>query len=167
MPKANQWENGKGNENMTKIGTLCHILNDGKILLIKKKRGIGMGFWNAAGGKVEEGEDIKQAAVREVEEEIGLTPINPEKVGIVDFYLGKDLFMTVYIFLAEKFRGNAVETDEALPRWFDINDIPYNNMWGDDEHWMPLMLRKEKFTGKFYFDEEGKKLLSHELKRMH
>ncbi|MBI5061788.1 MAG: 8-oxo-dGTP diphosphatase [Candidatus Aenigmarchaeota archaeon] len=149
---------------MAKIATLCHILDDGKLLLIKKKRGIGAGFWNAAGGKVEEGEDIRDAAIREVREEVGLTPINPEKIGALDFYFGNELFMVVHVFLSREFGGVAMETDEALPRWFHVNDIPYNEMWQDDLHWVPVMLRNEKFTGKFYFDEHGKKLLRHELK---
>lgn len=39
---------------------------DGKLLLGKKLRGFGEGFWNGFGGKVSKGESIVDAAIREV-----------------------------------------------------------------------------------------------------
>ena len=36
-----------------------------KVLLAMKKRGFGAGKWNGVGGKVKDGETIKQAAIRE------------------------------------------------------------------------------------------------------
>jgi 8-oxo-dGTP diphosphatase/2-hydroxy-dATP diphosphatase len=37
------------------------------------------------------------------------------------------------------------------PRWYDINDIPFDEMWPDDSHWMPLFLSGKKFKGRFLF----------------
>jgi 8-oxo-dGTP pyrophosphatase MutT (NUDIX family) len=51
--------------------TNCFFLNDrGEVLLAMKKRGFGAGKWNGVGGKVQEGEDIVVAALREIKEEI-------------------------------------------------------------------------------------------------
>ena len=53
--------------------TLMLLKKDGKLLLGLKKRGFGLGKINGIGGKVEEGESVEAAAVRETFEEIGVT----------------------------------------------------------------------------------------------
>src|SRR4051812_23340605 len=52
--------------------TLCLLIKGDEVLLAMKKRGFGAGKWNGIGGKVNEGESIEAAAVREAEEEIGV-----------------------------------------------------------------------------------------------
>jgi hypothetical protein len=42
------------------------------VLLGLKQRGFGTGKWNGFGGKVEKGEEIRDAAVREMKEEAGI-----------------------------------------------------------------------------------------------
>lgn len=49
-----------------------------RILLGRKKRGVGEGFFNGFGGKVERGETIFEAAARELEEEAGIRPLDME-----------------------------------------------------------------------------------------
>jgi len=55
-------------------GVLCFIVKEGKILLIEKKRGLGAGKVNGPGGRIEKGETEEQAAARETQEEVGITP---------------------------------------------------------------------------------------------
>lgn len=148
---------------MTTNATLCYVLKDDKILLIKKKRGVGQGFWNGPGGRIEPGEGVKDCAVREVKEEIGIDVLNPEIIGEMDFYFGKDHFMKVHVLKTDMFQGSETETDEAEPKWFPISELPFHEMWPDDELWMPLMLDNRKFKGVFFFDDEGKNLLNYEL----
>ncbi len=146
-------------------GTLCYIIAEGKILLIKKKRGPGEGLYNGPGGKIENSEAPESAAVREFVEETGVMPLDPAHCGTVAFYFGqkeKPDWM-VHVFRATKFRGEPVITDEAEPRWFALEEIPYADMWPDDAIWMPLMLQGKKFMGKFYFDESGKSMKGHEI----
>ena len=54
--------------------TLLFLIKDDsqEILLAMKKRGFGEGKFNCTGGKIEEGETIPQAAIREAKEEIGV-----------------------------------------------------------------------------------------------
>ena len=46
-------------------------------------------------------------------------------------------------------------TDEAIPAWNALDAIPWERMWADDPHWLPHMLKGEKFLGKFVFEGEN------------
>jgi 8-oxo-dGTP diphosphatase len=48
------------------------IFRDGKVLLVRRARSPGKGFYSLPGGRVEYGESLHQALTREVEEETGL-----------------------------------------------------------------------------------------------
>ena len=41
------------------------------------------------------------------------------------------------VFTATEFDGTPAETDEAVPVWFPVDDLPYHNMWADDPVWYP------------------------------
>ncbi len=56
-----------------------------------KKRGFGVGRWNGFGGKVNDGEQIIDAAIRETQEEVGITPNELQEIGIVDFEFQNDI----------------------------------------------------------------------------
>jgi 8-oxo-dGTP diphosphatase / 2-hydroxy-dATP diphosphatase len=142
-----------------KVLTLCIIHKHPHILLGMKKRGFGEGKYNGFGGKVEPGETIEKAALREVYEESGITIRDKDinKVGLIDFeFKGDPELLEVHIFKASKFKGDPKETEEMRPAWFKTRDIPYNNMWLDDVHWMPLLLSGKKFKGKFLFEGHSK-----------
>lgn len=53
------------------------------------------------------------------------------------------------MFRVTRFEGEPTETDEMRPQWFELDKIPFEKMWGDDVHWYPLFLRREKFAGMF------------------
>ena len=118
-----------------------------------KKRGFGAGRWNGFGGKVGQGETIEQAAKRELFEEANISAENIKQLGVIDFYWkdGPDT-IEVNIFKSDIFSGIPTESEEMRPQWFDIKEIPFDRMWQDDTHWLPLFLDNKKFRGKFVFD---------------
>ncbi len=143
--------------------TLCIIHQNQRILLGFKKRGFGNGRWNGFGGKVEAGETIDLAAVRELEEEAGIKANNLEKFGIIDFeFQGNQEILQVHIFKAHNFLGEPSESEEMRPQWFDIDKIPFQEMWPDDVYWLPLFLDDRKFKGKFLFGQDDV-ILEYEL----
>jgi hypothetical protein len=48
------------------------------------------------------------------------------------------------------------------PKWFNINEIPYDQMWIDDILWIPKVLKGRIVEGNFLFDE-NQKMLEHEV----
>lgn len=142
---------------MKKLLTLCVVHQSPNVLLGMKKRGFGVGRWNGFGGKVQGGETIEAAALREMQEECGVTPKKLERVGIVDFeFRGNPEILEVHFFKGEEIRGEPQESEEMKPQWFSENELPFNNMWPDDRHWFPLFLAGKKFRGKFLFGETDK-----------
>lgn len=141
--------------------TLLFVVDGNNILLIRKKRGLGAGKINGPGGKLEAGESFVDCAVREVQEELGITPLNPVKSGVLRFQFTDDYSIHVEVFVANQYTGQPVETDEAIPLWFDQSAIPYEEMWADDIIWLPRILNREVVDGRFIFD--GDKMLEHEV----
>ena len=141
--------------------SLTFIIKDGRILLIRKKRGLGAGKINAAGGRLEAGETMLECAVREVQEELCITPLNPAYCGESLFQFTDGYSIHVHTYVAYDFTGTPTETDEAIPLWFDLNDIPYEEMWADDEIWLPHLLEGKPFKGRYLFD--GDSLLDYQL----
>ncbi|MFC7337116.1 8-oxo-dGTP diphosphatase [Haloferula chungangensis] len=134
--------------------TLMFIIKDGKILLIEKKRGLGAGKINGPGGKIDPGETPLQCAIRETQEELLITALGPRKIGELHFAMSDVPDILCHVYVAHDFEGVPTETDEAKPRWFRLEDIPYSQMWSDDVHWIPLMLSDRTFLGRFAFSDE-------------
>lgn len=146
-----------------KILTLCLTRKEGMVLLGMKKRGFGEGRWNGFGGKLEKGESIIDAAIREMREESGLKVEELEERGIINFqFLDTGKLLEVHVFDVLKYNGEPIETEEMSPKWFNLDEIPFENMWADDIYWMPLFFKGNKFNGKFVF-ENNNKLLSHKI----
>jgi 8-oxo-dGTP diphosphatase len=137
---------------------LLFIIQDGRILLIRKKRGLGAGNINGPGGKVDPGETVLEAAVREVEEEVGVVAHAPEEMGVLYFQFTDGFSMHCTVYRSSGYDGELVETDEAIPKWFALEEIPYDEMWEDDRHWLPQMIEGKKFDAYFIF--EDKRMLS-------
>ena len=154
---AIDWEHWEPNMR----ANLVFIVREGRVLLIHKKTGIGAGKINGPGGKLEEGESAVEAAVREVEEELCITPHAPVEMGILRFAFVDGLHLHCTVFRSEGFDGDPTETREAKPEWFDLDAIPYDRMWADDIHWLPGMLSGRRFEAWFEFD--GELLQSHQI----
>src|SRR5690349_5636557 len=88
--------------------TLLLLRKDDDILLAMKKRGFGAGKWNGVGGKLEPGESIEEALVRESIEEVGVTPKSWQKVAELDFIQDATTdpwHMYVYVYVSWDWEG--------------------------------------------------------------
>ncbi len=146
----------------TEEAVLCFIKDGERLLLMLKKRGLGAGKINAPGGRIENGESPREAAIRETQEEILVRPLNPELRGELSFVFTDGYSLHVYVFLADGFEGTVGATEEADPFWCHLDDIPFDRMWEDDRHWLPKMLSGEHPIGRFIFD--GDSMLDMEIR---
>ena len=145
--------------------TLLYLRKNNQLLLGLKKRGFGEGKFNGIGGKVEKGETFEEAMIRETYEEIKVTPTVFEKFGeieFLEFYKGKKVTLRFHLYIATAWKGIPTETEEIRPEWFDIEKLPYDKMFEDDQYWLPLVLKNKKLKAFFEFDENWK-MLSHRV----
>lgn len=123
--------------------TNCVLVKDGKVLLLQKPR---RNWWSAPGGKMEQGESIKDSVIREFREETGIYLANPKIKGIFTFIIkgGNEVVKEwmMFTFLAEQFSGeNVLETEEGKLAWHAIEDIHQLPMAPGDYHIIDYMVK--------------------------
>jgi 8-oxo-dGTP diphosphatase len=141
---------------------LTFVRKAGKILLIRKLRGLGAGKINAPGGRIEHGETPEQAAVRETAEEVGLTVWDLKHMAVLHFAFVDGYTLSVDVFLTERFSGHPIRTEEADPFWVDESEIPFAEMWEDDQLWLPAVLEGSRVVVRGYFD--GDRMVSGDMR---
>jgi 8-oxo-dGTP diphosphatase len=134
------------------LATLTFVLDNRRVLLIHKKRGLGAGKVSAPGGRLEPGETYEACAVREVEEELRITPHQIAYAGENSFAFLDGYSIHAKVYRTSHWSGTPVETSEAVPVWVDVDAIPYDDMWADDHLWVPHLLAGRRFRGRYVFD---------------
>ena len=150
LPQLFNWSDFSPQED----AVILFVIANGRILLIHKKRGLGHGKVNGPGGRVDPGETTMEAAIRETREEVGLTTSDLAERAVLQFIFTDGYSLEVTVFTTQTWSGTLMETDEALPFWCDLSEIPYDSMWADDRHWLPLVLNGSYVRAQFTFDED-------------
>ena len=106
------------------VGVGAIIIEDGRVLLVKRGHPPLAGEWSIPGGVLEVGETLREAAIREAREETCLTVEPADLLGVYDRVLrdddGRTLYHYVLIdFLCRRVDGEARAADDADEvRWF-------------------------------------------------
>ncbi|NTI15857.1 NUDIX domain-containing protein [Agrobacterium rhizogenes] len=119
---------GKPGIDFPGLGTGLAILRDRKLLLYRRLKAPEAGFWSIVGGKVDHMEPAAKAAIREAEEESGLS------IGNIDYLCATEVINDTdrqhwisLIYLTKDFSGEAslVEPDKLSDfGWFGRNELP-------------------------------------------
>lgn len=135
-----------------------------------KKRSFGKGKWNGVGGKLNDKETIKEALARETQEEINVVVNQNDltQVATLDFSFkdNPEWDQQSHVFFTEKWNGDPTESEEMNPKWYSIDSLPFENMWIDDVHWLPLVLEGKKLNASFLFNETGSEIIDMKIKEI-
>lgn len=154
------------------LQTLLYLVDDGApggphVLLGRKLRGFGVGKVMAPGGHVEQGESVVAAAVRELEEEVGLSVAEPDAVSAAvltyRFPARHALDAEVHVFVARRWRGTLTASGELEPRWFPLSSLPLEDMWDDERYWLPRVLAGERLAATLTYDEACETVIRFEV----
>lgn len=120
-------------------GTVCFIRQDNKVLLCLIEYSPTTRIWNGIGGFLEEGETLEEAVVREIKEEtyLILKPGDLKKVAEIPH-----LKFKLTVFLTDKWSGKIKIKEPTIKemKWFDIDDLPFDQMHSDNKYWLPQVL---------------------------
>ena len=141
--------------------SLVFLHRNAKVLLIRKRRGLGAGLLNGPGGHVETGETAWEAALREVREELGIRAKGIRQLGELRYQFTDGLSICALVFYGTDFEGSPEATAEAIPHWAPADSLPYDQMWEGMDLWMPLLLQGKSFGGCFCFN--GDTMIAHDI----
>ncbi|MCB1014909.1 MAG: NUDIX domain-containing protein [Acidimicrobiales bacterium] len=105
------------------------VVDDDRLLLVRRGRGAAAGTWSVPGGRIEAGETVQEAVLRELREETGLEGVCGELVGwaerIDDGHHAVILdFAVTVLDAAEPVAGD----DAAEAQWVPIWDVAELNL---------------------------------------
>jgi len=145
--------------------TNCVLLKDGKVLLLQKPR---RGWWVAPGGKMEQGESIREACIREYREETGIYLKNPSLKGVFTILIKEDNRIVsewmMFTFLANEYEGsNVSSSEEGMLQWHSVEKIHELPMAPGDYHILDYVIKGSGIIYGTFIYTQNFELLSYRL----
>jgi len=109
------------------------IERNGRVLICQRKRGGRHPLkWEFPGGKVEPGEDLRQALARELREELGIQARIGEKIESQEVRYGESPVIRLHFYRVGEFTGEPVNLDFEKILWEEKSLLPkYDFLEGD------------------------------------
>jgi 8-oxo-dGTP diphosphatase len=102
------------------------LIEDGKVLLIKRGKEPFKGEWAIPGGRIEENESAEQCLKREMKEETGLEVEPTRLVGIYSDPKRDPRGIIAATYLVKRIGGELKAGDDAKEvKWFPLDKIPH------------------------------------------
>jgi len=116
------------------VGVGAVIIENQRVLLVRRGQPPLLGEWSLPGGVLECGETLREAVVREAREETGLAVETGEMLGVYDRVIRDDGGRARYHYVLIDFlchpAGGELEagSDAAEVRWFTRDELPALNL---------------------------------------
>ena len=146
------------------LAVVGYLRDGNKVCLGVRKKvssGLGENLIAGIGGKVGDSletrdETSEQAMDREANEEIGVKILEKQAMGRVRFIFSHKPADSLWnqdvrIYSITKWEGLPAETESIRPVWFDIDALPWERMWADNEHWLPKVLAGQRVEAVFLY----------------
>lgn len=138
-----------------------------QVLLGLKTMKLGEGKRNGYGGGVKKKESLRESAVRELQQELGVVVAGEDLIeqGFLDISIRTGIWKTdqhqLYIFLLYDWQGEFESGNGELvdPKWFDINSLPVNII-DSDKAWLSYILHGQKIQGSILVRKYAQKVVS-------
>ncbi|WP_029893138.1 NUDIX hydrolase [Nocardia brasiliensis] len=118
----------------TIVGVQLLLIENGRVLLARRRNtGFADGQWNAPGGKLDEGEDVLTAIIREADEEIGVQLERDDVDLVASIHIQHPPGQTriVFVFRARNWSGEPYNREPGSCselRWFPLDELPDNTI---------------------------------------
>lgn len=108
------------------------VMRDKKVLIIKENKPTAVNKWNFPSGRVDYGEDILDAARREVIEETALDVKLTGSTGVYNFRSNTDNQVILFHFIGEVIGGSLTFVEEEITegKWIELNEL---NKWKNED----------------------------------
>jgi 8-oxo-dGTP diphosphatase len=104
-------------------------VDEERLLLVRRGRGPAAGSWSIPGGRVEAGETLAEAVLRELAEETGMVGVCDELVGWVE-RMGPDHHFVILDFAVTVLepREPRAGDDAAEAEWVPLDEVPHRRL---------------------------------------
>ena len=133
------------------LTVLCLIHKNGRYLLQDRIKNDWKGY-TLPGGRIEPGESIVDAVIREMQEETGLTIRHPHLCGVKQFPLEEGRYI-VFLFETEEFEGDLRSSEEGTMHWIDERELSKVNLVEDFEDLIEVMLDDELMEFQYVIED--------------
>lgn len=123
------------------------IIDNNRLLLIKRVKPPYVGYWSMPGGKIEFAEHIEEAAVREFKEETNIDTEFEKLCGIASEVIYKDskpdAHFIIFVCRLKHLHTNTVETESKL-KWVALDNIENEKIIPSDRMMIKEFILKDK-----------------------